>query len=61
MMQMPYSGSACSGFKLRDLQFLTLAAETGSMGKAAQLLNTSQPAVSHVAPDFALFPDEFEA
>jgi DNA-binding transcriptional LysR family regulator len=42
---MPHDRSS-HRFKLRDLRLLTLVLETGSMGKAAQLLNTSQPAVS---------------
>lgn len=37
--------------KLADLHVLMAAVETGSMGKAAQRLNTSQPAVSRCIAD----------
>jgi DNA-binding transcriptional LysR family regulator len=37
--------------KLTDLQVLRVAVETGSMGKAAQRLNTSQPAISRCIAD----------
>ena len=37
--------------KLQDLYVLTTVAEAGSMGKAAQRLNTTQPAVSRAIAD----------
>jgi len=37
--------------KLRNLDVLMAVAETGSMGKAAALLNTSQPAISKAIAD----------
>lgn len=43
---MPHDRAIGRRFKLRDLDFLMLVIETGSMGRAAELLNTSQPAVS---------------
>ena len=37
--------------KLHDLQALMTVAQAGSMGKGAQLLNTSQPAISRSIAD----------
>src|SRR5215469_4777362 len=43
---MPWDHRAKRRLKLRDLDILLAVVETGSMGKAAKRLNTSQPAVS---------------
>lgn len=43
---MPWNDRIKRRLKLRDLDILTALIETGSMGKAAARLNTSQPAVS---------------
>jgi DNA-binding transcriptional LysR family regulator len=37
--------------KLQDLHVLMIVAQVGSMGKAAQRLNTTQPAVSRTIAD----------
>jgi len=43
---MPWDDRTKRRLKLRDLDILLAVVETGSMGKAAKRLNTSQPAVS---------------
>jgi DNA-binding transcriptional LysR family regulator len=43
---MPWNDRIKRRLKLRDLDILTALVETGSMGKAADRLNTSQPAIS---------------
>ena len=43
---MPWDDRTRRRLKLRDLDILLAVVETGSMGKAAKRLNTSQPAVS---------------
>src|ERR1700757_3869935 len=43
---MPWDERTRRRLKLRDLDILLAVVETGSMGKAAKRLNTSQPAVS---------------
>jgi len=43
---MPWDHRTKRRLKLRDLDILLAVVETGSMGKAAKRLNTSQPAVS---------------
>jgi len=43
---MPWDHRTKRRLKLRDLDILLAVVETGSMGKAAKHLNTSQPAVS---------------
>src|SRR5262245_45056944 len=43
---MPWNDRTKRRLKLRDLDILMAVLETGSMGKAADRLNTSQPAVS---------------
>ena len=48
---MPRTNRIERRIKLHDLQALMTVAKAGSMGKGAQLLNTSQPAISRSIAD----------
>ena len=48
---MPLTGRIEHRIKLHDLQALMTVAQAGSMGKGAELLNTSQPAISRSIAD----------
>src|SRR5262252_4132124 len=43
---MPWNDRTKRRLKLRDLDILTAVIDTGSMGRAAECLNISQPAIS---------------